>query len=66
MQTDILEKKGVNKYLVFDSRDEKKELIKKYNDDSNRIQQNRIGQNQSAIMKKITSKLNLILMIIYH
>ena len=66
MQTDILKKKGVNKYLVFDSRDEKKELIKKYNDDSNRIQQNRIGQNQSAIMKKITSKLNLILMIIYH
>ena len=66
MQTDILEKKGVNKYLVFDSRDEKKELIKKYNDDSNRIQQNRIGQNQSAIMKKITSILNLILMIIYH
>ena len=38
MQTDILKKKGVNKYLVFDSRDEKKELIKKYNDDSNRIQ----------------------------
>ena len=29
MQTDILEKKGVNKYLVFDSRDEKKRVNKK-------------------------------------
>ena len=32
MQTDILKKKGVNKYLVFDSIDENKELIKKYSD----------------------------------
>ena len=29
MQTDIL-KKGVNKYLIFDSIDENKELLKKY------------------------------------
>ena len=27
-----IEEKGVNKYLVFDSTDENKELIKKYND----------------------------------
>ena len=27
-----IEEKGVNKYLVFDSIDENKELIKKYND----------------------------------
>ena len=27
-----IEKKGVNKYLVFDSTDENKELLKKYND----------------------------------
>ena len=26
-----VEEKGVNKYLVFDSRDENKELLKKYN-----------------------------------
>ena len=30
MQTDILKKN--NKYLVFDSTDENKELLKKYND----------------------------------
>ena len=27
-----IKEKGVNKYLVFDSTDEKKELLKKYND----------------------------------
>ena len=27
-----IEEKGVNKYLIFNSTDEKKELIKKYND----------------------------------
>ena len=27
-----IEEKGVNKYLVFDSTDENKELLKKYND----------------------------------
>ena len=27
-----IEKKGVNKYLIFDSTDENKELLKKYND----------------------------------
>ena len=31
------EKKGVNKYLVFDSTDENKELLKKYNYFFNRI-----------------------------
>ena len=29
--------KGVNKYLIFDSMDENKELLKKYNDTFNRI-----------------------------
>ena len=28
MQMDILKKKGMNKYLVFDSTDENKELLK--------------------------------------
>ena len=32
-----IEEKGVNKYLVFDSADENKELIKKYNDVFNGI-----------------------------
>ena len=27
-----IEQKGVNKYLIFDSTDENKELLKKYND----------------------------------
>ena len=31
------EEKGVNKYLVFDSKDENNELLKKYNDVFNRI-----------------------------
>ena len=32
-----IEEKGVNKYLVFDSTDENKELLKKYNDVCNGI-----------------------------
>ena len=32
-----IEEKGVNKYLVFDSTDENKELLKKYNDAFNGI-----------------------------
>ena len=32
-----IEEKGMNKYLVFDSTDENKELLKKYNDVFNRI-----------------------------
>ena len=32
-----IEEKGVNKYLVFDSTDENKELFKKYNDAFNGI-----------------------------
>ena len=32
-----IEEKGTNKYLIFDSADENKELIKKYNDVGNGI-----------------------------
>ena len=32
-----IEEKGVNKYLVFDSTDKNKELLKKYNDVFNEI-----------------------------
>ena len=47
--------KSVNKYLVFDSTDENKELFKKYNDVFNGIR-NKIKKNKvmSVIMKKIT------------
>ena len=34
---EYIEEKGVNKYLVFDSTDENKELLKKYNDVFNGI-----------------------------
>ena len=42
-----IEEKGVNKYLIFDSRDENKELLKKYNDVSNRIK-NKIEEVSSG------------------
>ena len=32
-----IEEKGVNKYLIFDSTNQNKELLKKYNDVFNRI-----------------------------
>ena len=35
--SEYIEEKGVNKYLVFDSTDENKELLKKYNDVLNGI-----------------------------
>ena len=37
MQMDILKKKGMNKYLVFDSTDENKELLKKWNEIRDKI-----------------------------
>ena len=46
MQTDML-KKGVNKYLIFDSTDENKELLKKYNDVWNGIK-NKIEEVSSG------------------
>ena len=50
-----IEKKGFNKYLVFDSTDENKELLKKYNDVFNGIR-NKIKKisEMNVIMKKIT------------
>ena len=40
-----IEEKGVNKYLVFDSTDENKELLKKYNDVFNGIRDKIEGIN---------------------
>ena len=61
---DIL-KKAINKYLVFDSTDENKELLKKDEDLFNGIS-DKIKEVSSMIMKKIAWKLNLIQMMTYH
>ena len=61
-----IEEKGVNKYLIFDSTDENKELLKKYNDVWNGIKNKIEEVVASVIMKKITWKLNLVLMMTYH
>ena len=49
-----IEEKGVNKYLIFDSTDENKELLKKYNDVFNGIR-DKIKEinSDSVIIKKI-------------
>ena len=44
-----IEEKGVNKYLIFDSTDENKELLKKYKDVWNGVK-----VVASVIVKKIT------------
>ena len=49
-----IEEKGVNKYLIFDSTDENKELLKKYNDVWNGIKRKIEEVVVSVIMKKIT------------
>ena len=50
----FIEEKGVNKYLIFDSTDENKELLKKYNDVWNGIKNKIEEVVVSVIMKKIT------------
>ena len=49
-----IEEKGVNKYLVFNSTDENKELLKKYNDVFNGIRNKIKKAAMNVIMKKIT------------
>ena len=62
-----IKEKGVNKHLGFDSTDENKELIKKYNDVFNGIRDKIKEINvMNVIMKKIIWKLNLIQMMTYH
>ena len=60
-----IEEKNENKYLIFDSKDENKELPKKYADVWNGIK-NKNTIVVRVIMKKITRELNLILMMTYH
>ena len=43
--SEYIEEKGVNKYLIFDSTDENKELLKKYSDVWSGIK-NKIGSNK--------------------
>ena len=62
-----IEKKWVNKYLVFDSTDENKELIKKYNDVFNGIRDKiKEVSSDEYDYEKDYIKLNLILMMTYH
>ena len=51
-----IEEKGVKKYLVFDSKDENKELLKKYSDVFNGVKNEikTINGAKKMIMKKIT------------
>ena len=51
---EYIEEKDVNKYLIFDSTDENKELLKKYNDVWNGIKSKIEEVVVSVIMKKIT------------
>ena len=56
-----IKEKGVNKYLVFDSTDENKELLKKYNDvfnairDKKEINSNECGYEKDYIKIKFNS-----------
>ena len=61
-----IEEKNENKYLIFDSKDENKELPKKYADVWNGIKNKTNTIVVRVIMKKITRELNLILMKTYH
>ena len=51
-----ISKKGVNKYLIFDSTDENKDVLKKYNDvwDGIKNEIKTINEGKENVMKKIT------------
>ena len=55
-----IEEKGVNKYLIFDSTNKNKDLLKKYNDVWNGI------KNNIEEVSTGECDLNLILMMTYH
>ena len=62
-----IEEKSVNKYLIFGSTDEKKELLKNtmmFGMESKTESKKQVVA--SVIMKMITWELNLILMMTYH
>ena len=63
-----IKEKNENKYLVFGSTDENKELLKKYADvlDGIKNEIKPINSGKEMIMEKITWKLSLILMMACH
>ena len=63
-----IEKNNGNKYLVFDSTDENKEVLKKYTElwDGIKNEIETINGGKKVNMVKILWKLNLLRMIIYH
>ena len=63
-----IEEKNGNKYLIFDSVDENKEVLKKYADvwDGIKNKIRAIMMIKKMIAEKITWKLDLILTMIYH
>ena len=62
-----IEEKGMDKYLVFDSTDENKELLKKYNDVFNGIRDKikKINSNECDY-EKCYMRINLNQVMIYH
>ena len=61
-----IEEKDSNKYLLFYSTDENKELLKKYNDVFNGIKDKIKEINNDGDYKKDYIKINLILMMTCH
>ena len=63
-----IEEKNGDKYLIFDSVDENKEVLKKYADvwDGIKNKIKAINGGKKMIMEKITWKLNLILTMTCH
>ena len=57
-----VEEKSVNKYLIFDSTDENKELLKRYNDvwNGTKNEVKAIDGGKESDYEKISWKLNLI------
>ena len=60
-----IEKKGLSKYIVFDSTDENKELLKKYSDVFNRIM-SKIREIDDDWLDMQKTKLHLVQMMTYH
>ena len=65
--SEYIEEKGVNNFLIFDSTDENKELLKKYNDVWNGVK-NKIEEVSSdkCDYEKDYMKIKLNLMMTYH
>ena len=58
-----IEEKGVNKYLVFDSKDENKELLKKYDDVFSGIRNKKLNSDDDLPLNKQLKFDNMIITI---